>query len=219
MSTNLPSQKLPSIEWLEGHIVNWNANAAGIGLASAAVISLGTDIANARQAFTVTTEIRTESKSKTADYYAKTKLMHDNAAILIQAIKAFADAAETPSAVYTLAQISAPDPASPSAPPSQPVIDDYRVLGDGSVKIEWEAIGPGGTIYNVTRKVAGETAFTFVGQGDSSDKSFIDTTLPAGSATASYRVQGVRGPLTGLVSAMFTVSFGVGQDGEEAAAA
>jgi hypothetical protein len=208
MSANLPSQRLPSIEWLESHIANWNTNAAGIGLSPASVTALATDIANARQAFTDTQQIRAESKAKTTDFYAKTKAMHDNAAVMIQTIKAFADAAPIPATVYTLAQVSPPDPASPLAPPTQPINLSYRVQPNGSIKLAWDATGPSGTIYNVTRQLPGETAFTFVGQGDSSDKSFTDAALPAGSASASYRVQGVHGSLIGPESLTFTVFFG-----------
>ncbi len=212
MTTNLPGRDLPAIEWLEARISTWNDNAIGIGLTSASVLNLATEIANARGSFTTTQSIRAESRAKTSDFYAKSKVMHDDAAVLIQAIKAFADASQTPAVVYTLAQVSPADPASPALPPSQPVSLRYRVLSNGSVRLEWDAIGPTGTIYNVTRQLPGETSFIFVGQGDSSDKSFVDSTLPAGSASASYRVQGVRGPLTGIQSVTFTVFFGIAGD-------
>jgi hypothetical protein len=93
------------------------------------------------------------------------------------------------------------------------------VQSDGSIKVQWDATGPAGTIYNVTRQLPGETEFAFIGQGDGSDKSFIDATVPAGTASASYRVQGVRGPLVGLQSVTFTVFFGAaGASGVSAAA-
>ena len=46
MSTNLPGQDTPALEWLEARINGWVADPAGIGLTSAVVTDLATDIIN-----------------------------------------------------------------------------------------------------------------------------------------------------------------------------
>ncbi|MCH9057528.1 MAG: hypothetical protein IIB55_02745, partial [Planctomycetes bacterium] len=58
------------------------------------------------------------------------------------------------------------------------------------------------------RRLATETGFTFVGQGDGSDKSFSDSTVPPGTTSATYIIQGVRGSRTGLQSQPIVVFFG-----------
>lgn len=208
MAENMPARSLPAVEWLEARIVAWNSSYASIGLTSAQVVELGQDLANARGAFTSVQEIRAESKGKTTDFHGKAKVARDKAAGMIANIKAYADAQTDPAVVYALANVSPASAPSPSAPPAQPVNLSYRVQSDGSIKVQWDATGPVGTIYNITRQLPGETEFTFIGQGDGSDKSFVDATVPAGTASASYRVQGVRGPLVGSQSVTFTVFFG-----------
>ena len=72
----------------------------------------------------------------------------------------------------------------------------------------WEATGPTGTNYNVTRQLHGESDFTFIGQGDGTTKSFVDTALPSGTAHANYRIEGIRGARVGPQSVTFTIFFG-----------
>ncbi len=212
MGKNLPSKGLSVIQWLESHISDWNTNFASIGLQSSQVITLATDIANVRQSFTTVETIRSESKTKTVELSAEIDAVHDKAANMILTIKAFAENSGTPATVYALAQILPADPATPAAPPTQPINIDYRIQPDGSITLSWDATGPSGTIYNVTRQLPTETSFSFVGQGDSSDKSFTDTTVPAGSVNVSYRIRGVRGPLVGPQSLTFTINFGTSGD-------
>jgi hypothetical protein len=219
MSENMPARSLPAVEWLEARIAAWNTSYASIGLTSAQVVDLSQDVANARGSFTSVQEIRAESKGKTLEFHGKAKVARDKAAGMIANIKAYAETQTDPAIVYALANVSPADAPSPSAPPAQPVNLGYRVQSDGSIKVQWDATGPIGTIYNVTRQLPGETEFTFVGQGDGSDKSFVDVTVPAGTASASYRVQGVRGSLVGPQSVTFTVFFGAaGAVGASAAA-
>jgi len=49
-------------------------------------------------------------------------------------------------------------------------------------------------------------------------KSFIDATVPAGTPSANYQVQGVRGSLTGAASFPLLVQFGTAGDGPQAVA-
>jgi len=219
MSDNMPARSLPAIEWLEARVAAWNVSFASIGLTSAQVVDLTQDVVNARGAFTSVQTIRADSKGKTTEFHGQAKIARDKAAGMIANIKAFADAHDDPSVVYALANVSPANAPSPSAPPTQPFNLGYRVQSNGSIKVEWDATGPAGTIYNVTRQLPGETEFTFVGQGDGSDKSFVDTTVPAGTANASYRIQGVRGSQVGLQSVTFTVFFGTAGDIVESQAA
>ena len=219
MSSNLPGSDTPALEWLEARIAGWVADPTAIGLTSAPVLDLATDIVNARAAFTSVQTVRGEAKNATQNYKDKATSMRHNAAPLIANIKNFADNAPIPQVIYDAANVSPKDPPSPAPAPSMPINIKRVIQPDGAVTLKWDAVGPVGTIYNVTRKLAGETSFTFVGQGDGSDKSFADSTVTPGTTTATYLIQGVRGDKTGLLSNPIVVFFGTADGGGAAAEA
>lgn len=63
-----------------------------------------------------------------------------------------------------------------------------------------------GTSYIIRRKAAGEGRFTFVGV--TGRKTFTDNTFTPGPNSVQYTVQGQRADAAGLISDVFTVSFG-----------
>ncbi|MCH8270680.1 MAG: hypothetical protein IH985_05665 [Planctomycetes bacterium] len=213
MGTNMPGDNHDALEWLEGRITGWVADPAAIGLTSAVVSDLAADIIDTRTSFTSVEQIRQGSKAATTAFHLNGDDMRTNASNAIATIKSFAVNSADPPAVYTAAGITPPDPQSPVAPPEQPTGLKATLNGDGSVTISWEARGPVGTVYNVSRKLATETVFTFIGQGAAQDKQFIDATVPAGTITAAYIIQGVRGGNLGLMSNAMTVFFGTADAG------
>jgi hypothetical protein len=208
MGQNLPSNNRESLVWLEGIIATWNANYASIGLTSAQTIDLSQDVANTRSAFTTVSDIRTESKAKTLDANAKAKALHAKASAMISTIKGFARASSDPAAVYLASGISPADPPSPVGLPEQPSGLSAILGGDGSITIGFEGRSAVGTVWEVSRKLPGETSFTKIGNADVLTKSFTDTTVPGTVNSAEYRVQGIRGSDAGPVSLAFTVQFG-----------
>jgi hypothetical protein len=208
MGTNMPSSNHAALEWLEGHIAQWNTNQAGIGLTSAQTADIALTVANVRSDFTSVETVRAESLAKTSEFNSNAAAMRLKASKLISTIKSFAGTSGDAATVYTLAGLTPKGPSSPALPPEQPTGLKAILNGDGSVTIEWDGRGPTGTVYNINRKVAGETAFTFIGQSGARDKAFTDTGVPPGSASAVYTVQGVRGSDMGLLSQAMTVFFG-----------
>jgi hypothetical protein len=208
MSRNLPSGHLATIEWLEARLAAWSADPAGIGITPAQIADLTAQLDQARTLYTQSQELRARSKAKTGEFYGQATIVHTVAASMIQNIKAFAATAANPSDIYAQANLSSPAGHSRSAPPTRPTNFDFKLLANGSAKLMWEATGPTGTNYNITRRLSGETDFTFIGQGDGTAKSFVDATLPSGTAHAAYRIQGVRGALVGPQSTTFTIFFG-----------
>ena len=208
MSTNMPEGRQTALEWLEGIITQWNTNFAGIGLTSAQVTDLAGDITSARSDFTSVEQVRNDSKVTTQEWYTSADAMRDKASGFISTIKGFAETSADPNAVYTLAGLTGIAPRTPAAPPTQPNVDSADLGGDGSVTINFTGTGPTGTVWQVSRMLAGESAFTFVGNGDSLTKSFKDITVPNTVSSAAYRVQGVRGSIFGPVSFPLTVQFG-----------
>ncbi len=213
MSKNLSGNDTDAMIWLEARITGWVDDPTGIGLTSAVVTSLAADIINARTAFTSVQAIRGEAMNETQLFRDKATTMRQAASPAIANIKNFADNAADPQAIYLAANVSPKDPPSPAPAPSMPINIKRVIQPDGAVTLRWDAVGPVGTIYNVTRKLTGETSFSFVGQGDGSDKSFTDSTVTPGTTTATYLIQGVRGSKAGLLSNPIVVFFGTADGG------
>ncbi len=217
MADNMPQGRQESLVWLESVNALWVNNAVAIGLTSAQTLSFATTLINARADFTSVETIRTESKTTTQDWYTASNGIRDEASGMIAAIKGFADNSDTPTAILALAGLTPTAPRQPAAPPQQASILNAVLGGNGAVTINFVGNGPIGTVWQVSRKLATETAYTFIGNADASSKSFTDATVPAGTATADYQVQGIRGSVSGLVSFGFNVKFG-GADGVAAPA-
>ena len=109
--------------------------------------------------------------------------------------------------------------ASPAPAPTLPAIDRATITSDGSVTPEFSATGPTGTVWQISRKLAGEPALTIIGSANPDTKSYIDPTVPAGTTSATYRIGGVRGGLTGPSSVDFEVKLGAAPDAVQNAAA
>ncbi len=215
MGANMPSNDNLALVWLEGHIDQWTASAATIGLTSAQTTDLAAKISDARTAFTSVEQIRADSKAQTGAYHSKAVGMRATASDMIADIKSFANTAADPNLVYTTAGITPADPRSPVPAPEQPVALTASLGGDGSVTIGFAGRGPVGTVWEISRQLAGETGFTHLGHADSATKSFTDTTITAGVATAMYQVRGIRGSITGPASFPITVQFGSADAGAE----
>lgn len=221
MGDNMSSYNPDALLWLEGHIASWLASPTTIGLTSAQTTSLATDIINARTAFTSVQQARDNSKDKTAAFKAVADTMRTNASPLISQIKAYADNAPNPSQVYTEAGVLPKSAPSPVGPPAQPTGLKATLNGDGTITINFEGTGPVGTVWNISRKLATETSFNYIGFADQDTKSFIDTDVTPGTTNVSYIVRGVRAGNAGLNSQAMTVYLGsadgeVGQGSEAA---
>lgn len=205
MPVNIPNGRVQSLQWLEGIISQWGDNQALIGLTSAQVISIGTEIANTRQAFSSVETVRADSKAKTGNFYALSDDLSQTAASYISIIKGTAMSSETPAAVYLAAGITPKDPPSPLAPPEQPVIESLTLNSLGDITLTWTGRGPVGTVYIVSRKLNTEPTWTIVGQTGGLDKVLIDSAVPDGTASASYNVTAVRGSDESAASVQSTI--------------
>lgn len=208
MASNLPGNRPEALSWLENRLVQWNDNLAGIGLTSAQTIDLALDLASARTSFTSVQNARADAKSKTQTWYGKANTMHTTGSDLITSIKAFASNSDDPNAVYELAGMTGKAPPSPIPAPGTPTIDGAVLIADGSVMINFSGTGAAGTVWQVNRKLASETEYSFVGTGDPTTKSFVDNTIPIGTVSATYTITGQRGGQTGLPSLPAIVQFG-----------
>ena len=109
MGTNMPSNDNAALVWLEGHIDQWVASAATIGLTDGQTSDLAAKITDTRTTFTSVEQIRSDSKAQTVAYHSKAVGMRDTASDMIADIKSFANTASDPNAVYTTAGITPAD--------------------------------------------------------------------------------------------------------------
>lgn len=213
----VPTRIPEYINWATLHAAQWKNNAAALGIATGDAAQYEADIvklagqyaaqleaeANFRAAVETTRQLITDTRRETAD--------------LIRTIRGTAANSDDPTAVYTLALIPTPAAPSPVPPPAQP--SDVKVgidIDSGAMVLSWKASNPSngaGTSYIVKRKLAGESAFTFVGV--TGLKTFTDDTLPAGTDSVSYQINGQRGNVSGPTRAV-TVNVGVDNSGQMA---
>jgi hypothetical protein len=220
MSTNIPRGRIPSLEWLEANIAGWSTNQAAIGLTSAQVTDLAVDIANTRSSFSKVEMLRADAKAETPLFYDKSDALSKKAGALVTVIKGFAEASDDPAAVYAAANLTPRNPPSPLPVPQQPTNGTAVLGGTGAVIVNFDARGEGGgTVWQVWRQLDSETAYSFLGNADAKTKSYADNTVPAGTSSAQYTIQGVRGSVKGPVSFAITVQFGGVTGAQDAAAA
>ncbi len=208
MGRNIPSSRRQRLIWMESLIEQWTTNQALIGLSGATITALSAEIDAARSAFTDSYELHILAKSATSNYHAKADSAHALASDAVKTMKAFAENSDEPSDVYTLAGLTPKAAASPLAPPARPVITGISLNSNGSVTIAWDGSGPTGTSYLVRRMNVDETAFVIIGLSGPSNKRLTDTGVPAGTPSATYTVQAVRGDDQSKESGASTILFG-----------
>lgn len=210
----VPDSRLGKIEFYEAHIAPWTSNAAAIGLTPASVTSLGTLTTQARAAFNAAEAARQAARAATQNFYDKVRAMHSGPGAgqdMIDTIRNHAETKDDPN-VYVLAQIPPPAVPGTTPPPGTPFEFTVGLLQNGALELKWKCNNPSGTqgtIYEVKRQIGGG-ALNFVGA--TGVKSFIDDTLPSGSAPVTYQITAVRSTARGN-PAQFTVNFGIGGPG------
>jgi hypothetical protein len=211
----LPKTRIEQVEFAEEHLTVWTAEAVNIGPTAPAVADLQTKTEAARAAYLAAKEARNAAKAKTEAFYLAAKAMTDACADIIKQIKA--KAAISGDGIYTLAEIPGPATPTPVGPLTKP--GDFKVtLGEtGELNLAWKCTQPRGATactYQVWRRIGNVGPYTCL--GGTGRKDFTDATVPAGSASVTYKIQATRS--TSMSPwAVYTVNFGV-EGGETAIA-
>lgn len=209
MSTNLPRTIPELINWSNTHSDLWMTNAAQIGLSAAQATAFKTLVGSLVSNNTAAESARQASKDATMNLGDSVGAVRSIAGAYINVIKAFAQSTENP-AVYALAGVSPSDGPSTLPPPVPPQQFSATVNANGSLTVRWKVSQPAGLTgvqYLVSRRLAGQTAFTIV-SSEGANKSFTDQTLPFGIDRVDYIVQPKRGEVLGEMSAVYAVQFG-----------
>ncbi len=208
MGRNLPADNNAALSWLEGHIDQWQADPISLGLSQVQADGLAAEIVTARAQRSAEVEARSIALASTQSYTAAGDTMRQSAGGLIAIIKAFAESSQNASSVFTAAGLTGTRSRSPLPAPTAPVITSCIMRSGGEVHMTFDATGPTGTVYTISRKLDTEDRYRLLGFASGNDKSFADATLPTGVASATYIIQGIRGDKKGASSAPTTLSLG-----------
>jgi hypothetical protein len=216
MASVVPNKDIDAVQFFEDHLSPWSTNAVAIGTTAGAITAFTPVVKAARDAYTAQQKAQQAAKNATTAWHNAVKAMREMGGDLIKTIKAFADSSGNP-AVYTLAEIPMPAAPTPAPPPTQPTDFKVSLTGSGALELSWKCSNGAsstGAFFVVTRKLAGESAFTTV--GNVGKKKFTDASITVGTTGATYLVQGFRGEQAGPVSLPFGVQFGVNAGGGNA---
>lgn len=202
----VPKRIVDRIQFYLNHLTPFTTHATAIGLEAEEVADLGTKAHAAQTALSERSEAQQTAQNKTVALHDAVQAMSIAGAALIEKIRAKAKQAGPE--VYTLAEI--PPPATPSSPGIPGTPESLRVtLNSSELLLKWKCKNPPGctgVMYQVWRSCDGGE-FEYL--GGAGQKSFIDSTVPAGTSAITYKIQGVRSMSVGLW-AEFNVRFGAG---------
>ncbi len=167
----------------------------GVPASEAAAYLAQVDAAAAAEDAYRLSRLRTKDLGDTAR--ASTALMNRTAASVIANVRAKAEISPDPSAVYGIASIAPRSPGTPSGPPLQPTEVRCALGTDGVNQITWTGL-IANTSFSVERQLlmADGTTVPYTPIAGPTARPVFDATIPAGTATATYRVRAFRRGLT-----------------------
>ncbi len=206
--TEIPNTVNGKIEYFEQHIPLWAADPAAIGLTANQIVDISALTGTARISYNSAQTARQASKSATFAQTGDVQSMVGLGSALIATIRAFADANNSQQAVFIAAGIDPINPASPTPPPVPATNVRASLLNSGEIRLDWDGTVANGTFYAVSRRLGEAEPFELI--GSVSAKTFIDTTIPAATAEATYTLRTIRDTETSDDSEPITVRLGVG---------
>lgn len=205
--SEIPDTINGKIQYFEQHIPLWSADPAAIGLSAQQIIDITSLTGAARVAYNDAQAARQASKSATVTQTAAVASMMTLGTALVATIRAYADASGDNPEVYAAAGIAPPAPPSPLSPPVPATDVAASLLNSGEVRLSWTGTVANGTFYTVHRRLGAGQPFELI--GSAAAKSFVDTTIAAGTAEATYFLRTHRDELVSDDSEPITVRFGV----------
>jgi hypothetical protein len=185
----VPNTILGKIQFYEQHLPVWSVDPAAIGLVAADIIALSAVVNQARTDYDTAQASRNAAKANTEVQNTSVGTMADMGGGFIDTIRAFAKKNDDPG-VYAAAQIPAPQPPTPPGPPEKPTELEAGVLLPFGVSLTWKGSVASGAYFGIFRKLTSETSFSLL--KTLSDKSFDDTSLPAGVDGVDYYIAAMR---------------------------
>ncbi|HEV7302244.1 MAG TPA: hypothetical protein VGN72_23095 [Tepidisphaeraceae bacterium] len=203
----VPERKQEKIAFFETHVQALLTNATAIGTSTAAVTDLQTKTQGARTLYQAQLSAQAAAKLAVQAADQAVEQMAIAGAAVIEQVRA--KARMSGDGIYTLAGL--PAPATPAAVgnPGEPTQLKVTLNTNGSLDLRFACKNPAGchgVIYQVYRRVASTGEYHYI--GGSGQRSFTDTTVPAGVPSVMYQIQATRSTAVGKVGE-FVVNFGV----------
>lgn len=195
-------------DFVNGHTQPWTDHTAAVGLPASQLAELKAKLAATEATLKTVNELRAQSLAASAANADAFAALRTIAGTCVRSIKAFADAAANPAAVYQLAVLPQPLPPGPASIPNTGT--DFKAvlnLSNGALTLSWKATQPygvSGVVWNIRRAINNGQPVSI---GLTGEKSFVDTTIPADAITCSYTVTPQRGQQVGPISGTFQVRF------------
>lgn len=202
----VPENTSPRIFFYKLRLARWAERASQIGLQEEQVAELEAKVAVAIKKLKQQYRAQEAAKSATLSLHNAMRALSQLGAGMIGQIRA--TALIDGSSVYTDAWLPPPADPSPIAAPGTPTQFKRTLRSLGELEIRWKCKNPRGsegTMYEIARKI-GDGKFEFL--ATVGVKRFIDVTLPAGTASVTYRVTAIRSTKRGD-GTEFRVSLGV----------
>ncbi len=203
----IPRTLLGQIEFFERHLPVWSDDPAAIGLSAAQVADIAALTGAARTHYEQARAARLVARGETGRQNTSIASMMKLGTALVATIRAFADATDNEFGVFSRANIPPVDASSPAPPPEPAANLTSELRNSGAIRLTWRGTVANGTFYTIWRRLAGEPGFTLL--GSVSDRRFDDTTIPAGTAEATYQVRTHRDTQTSELSEAISVRMGV----------
>jgi hypothetical protein len=202
----VPDKQDERIAFYEIRLANWEARAAQIGLSSEEVAQLAEAVAATRAALTAARVARAAARTATQWLKEADEAMATLGAVALLKIRGTARVKGDE--VYTLASVSVPKPPSRMGPPGKPENFQVELTTLGWLALRWtcdQPAGAAGTMYQVHRRLGEGKPFEYV--GTAGERKYVDTSVPAGTASVTYQVRAVRSKSVGPW-ATFNVNLG-----------
>jgi hypothetical protein len=207
----VPDTKAGKVAFYKSRLALWTENSVAIGSSAAEITELSALVTAAEAEVLDQDEKHETARSATLAADTAVAAMDAAGATVISGVRHKARTAGD--VVYTLANIPAPAIPGPRPAPGKPEEFTVELQANGALTLKWKCANPPGTqgtMYMLWRRI-GATG-NFEGIGGSGDKMFVDSTLPAGTASVTYQIQAVRSTAVGPW-AQYTVNFGVTPSG------
>lgn len=205
----VPTELNARIMFFEQRIAAWTAAPTTIGLTAAQCTALSAAILAARKSYNDAMAARITAKNMTIAQTSALRTMSNLGADDIRFIRAFAESQPTQAAmdaVFAAASIEPPAPPVPAGPPKAPANVTADPNADGTVTVKWVGSTANQTFFTIWRRVGNST--TWAQLASVATKSFIDTTVPAGTPSVTYFVRAQRNSQVSPASDECIVNFG-----------
>jgi hypothetical protein len=192
----VPKARGKRVTWYKVRLPKWAEDPEGIGTTPEEIAALADLVEEARLAQAAQRQAANAARGATMRFTRALENMSTAGASVILKIRA--KAGMDGDGIYAKASVDVPRKQSPVAAPGKPGGFKFVLEWGGWLTLRWTCPNPKnatGTIYHVRRQLDRKGEFVFL--GTAGKKRFVDKTLPAGVAVATYRVQAVRSTRTG----------------------